>query len=159
VKSLRPRSWFVFLTAVLLGACLGLGSFTFDYADGLSYLSNNPSACVNCHIMNDQYAGWTKASHHGLATCNDCHLTHSFPRYYIEKGINGWNHSKAFTLEDFHEPIMINESNSRILQGNCLRCHDALVHEIVVGNRSDISSVKCVTCHRQVGHGPTGAGG
>jgi cytochrome c nitrite reductase small subunit len=125
----------------------------------LSYLSNDPAACVNCHIMNDQYAGWTKSSHHAVATCNDCHLTHSLPMYYIDKSLNGWNHSKAFTLENFHEPILINERNSRILQGNCLRCHEPLVHEIVSGNRTDISSVKCVSCHRQVGHGPTGAGG
>ena len=159
MRLLRPRSWFVLLTAILLGVCLGLGSFTFDYADGLSYLSNNPATCANCHVMNDQYDGWAKASHHALATCNDCHLTHSFPKYYVEKGIHGWNHSKAFTLEDFHEPIMIKESDSRILQGNCLRCHESMVHEIVGGNTSENSSVKCVTCHRQVGHGPTGAGG
>ena len=159
VKLVQSRSWFVLLTAVLIGACVGLGSFTFDYAEGASYLSNDPKACVNCHIMNDQYAGWSKSSHHAVATCNDCHLTYTFPRYYIEKGTNGWNHSKAFTLENFHEPIMINQTNSEILQSNCLRCHEGMVHEIVAGNKSETSSVKCVTCHRQVGHGPTGAGG
>src|SRR6187549_1925917 len=109
MKSPRRRSPFVLLTAVVLGACLGLGSFTFDYAAGLSYLSNDPKACVNCHIMNDQYAGWTKSSHHAFATCNDCHLTHTLPMYYVDKSLNGWNHSKAFTLENFHEPILINE--------------------------------------------------
>jgi cytochrome c nitrite reductase small subunit len=148
--SFLNRPWLIL--ALALGAMLGLGSFTFDYAQGLSYLSNDPKACVNCHIMNDQYAGWTKSSHHASATCNDCHLRHSFPMYYVDKGLNGWNHSKAFTLEDFHEPIMINETNSRILQGNCLRCHEEFVHEIVAGNKSDISSVKCVSCHRAVGH-------
>ena len=155
----KRRVSFLYLSAILLGVCAGLGLFTFHYAEGLSYLSNDPKACVNCHIMNDQYAGWTKASHHAVATCNDCHLTHGMPWYYIDKGLNGWNHSKAFTLENFHEPILINDRNSRILQGNCLRCHEDLVHEIVTGNKIDISSVKCVTCHRQIGHGPTGAGG
>lgn len=144
---------------MLLGLCIGLGSFTFNYAEGLSYLSNDPQACVNCHIMNDQFAGWTKSSHHAVATCNDCHLTHGFPMYYVDKGINGFNHSKAFTLENFHEPILINERNSRILQSNCVRCHGEFVHGIVHGNKTDISDVKCVNCHRQVGHGPTGAGG
>jgi len=140
--------------AIVVGVLVGLGSFTFDYAEGLSYLGNNPQTCVNCHIMNDQYDGWTKASHHAAATCNDCHLTHSFPMYYVDKASNGWNHSKAFTLQDFHEPIMINEHNSRILQSNCLRCHEEFVSEIVAGNKTDISSVKCVDCHRTVGHGP-----
>jgi cytochrome c nitrite reductase small subunit len=143
----------------MLGVCLGLGLFTFNYAEGLSYLSSDPKACVNCHIMNEQYDGWLKSSHHAVATCNDCHLTHSFPQYYIDKGINGFNHSKAFTLENFHEPIMINQRNSQILQSNCVRCHENLVHGIVAGNKDDFSTVKCVTCHRQVGHGPTGAGG
>jgi len=140
--------------AIIIGVLIGLGSFTFDYAEGLSYLGNDPKTCVNCHIMNDQYAGWTKASHHGVATCNDCHLTNSFPMYYVDKTTNGWNHSKAFTLQDFHEPILINERNSRILQGNCLRCHGDVVSNIVSGNRTDISSVKCVSCHGTVGHGP-----
>jgi cytochrome c nitrite reductase small subunit len=54
---------------------------------------------------------------------------------------------------------MINEANSVILQSNCVRCHDEMVHQIVADNKADISSVKCVSCHRQVGHGPTGAGG
>ena len=38
MKSLQPRTWFVILTAVLIGACVGLGAFTFDYAEGASYL-------------------------------------------------------------------------------------------------------------------------
>jgi len=148
------KSKTLLVLAICIGVLLGLGTYTFDYAEGLSYLSNDPRACVNCHIMNDEYKGWTKGSHHAIATCNDCHLRHSFPEYYIDKTTNGWNHSKAFTLQDFHEPIMINEWNSRILQGNCLRCHGEFVHEIVAGNKTDISSVKCVTCHMNVGHGP-----
>jgi cytochrome c nitrite reductase small subunit len=152
---MRPRlSKTILAFAAMVGVLLGLGSYTFNYAEGLSYLSNNPQTCVNCHIMNDEFNGWTKSSHHAVATCNDCHLTHSFPQYYIDKGMNGWNHSKAFTLQNFHEPIMINDRNSRILQGNCLRCHGELVHNIVAGNKTDISSVKCVTCHVNVGHGP-----
>jgi cytochrome c nitrite reductase small subunit len=140
--------------AIIVGVLVGLGSFTFDYAEGLSYFGNNPQTCVNCHIMNDQYAGWTKASHHALATCNDCHLTNSMPMYYLDKGLNGFNHSKAFTLQNFHEPILINERNSRILQSNCIRCHGEVVSAIVADNKTDISSVKCVSCHQAVGHGP-----
>jgi nitrate/TMAO reductase-like tetraheme cytochrome c subunit len=30
--------------------------FTLGYARGLSHLSTDPRACVNCHIMNDQVA-------------------------------------------------------------------------------------------------------
>jgi cytochrome c nitrite reductase small subunit len=59
---------------VLFGIALGAGAFTVRYAEGLSYLSTNPTACVNCHIMREQYDGWQHASHHAVATCNDCHV-------------------------------------------------------------------------------------
>ena len=39
--------------AVAIGAAIGLGGFTFVYAKGYSYLSNDPNACANCHIMRD----------------------------------------------------------------------------------------------------------
>ena len=41
-----------------LGMLLGLGGFTFHYGEGLSYLSTDPAACVNCHIMQPQYESW-----------------------------------------------------------------------------------------------------
>ena len=56
--------------AVPLGAFAGLSGFTAQYAEGLSYLSNDPRACANCHIMNEQYDSWRKGPHHAAATCN-----------------------------------------------------------------------------------------
>ena len=38
----------------LLGIPGGVGAFTFVYAKGFSYLSSDPRACVNCHVMNQQ---------------------------------------------------------------------------------------------------------
>ena len=68
--------------AVALGVPLGLGGFTFRYAEGLSYFSTDPRACANCHIMQPQYDAWQKASHHTVATCVDCHLPQAFiPKY------------------------------------------------------------------------------
>jgi len=55
------------ILAMLGGALLGVGGYTFWYGQGLSYVSNDPAACVNCHIMNEHYAGWQKASHHSVA--------------------------------------------------------------------------------------------
>jgi cytochrome c nitrite reductase small subunit len=148
------RPWLA--VAVPLGAALGLGLFTFDYAEGLSYASNDPAACANCHIMNEQYDGWLKASHKAVATCNDCHTPHDPVGKYTTKAINGYNHSKAFTLQNFHEPIMITRRNADILQDNCLRCHGDLVHEIVAGSTTAEDAVRCVHCHRHVGHGAGG---
>ena len=71
--------------AVILGALIGVGVFTFGYARGSSYITNSPQACANCHIMRRQYDSWQKASHHGAATCVDCHLPHSFFAKYLAK--------------------------------------------------------------------------
>ena len=144
--------------SVLIGALIGIGSSTFHYAEGLSYMSTNPAACANCHIMQPQYDSWQKGSHHTAATCADCHLPHSFPANYLAKAENGWNHSKAFTLQNHREPIVINDKNAAILHANCLRCHDDLVHDAAVA--STAGAPRCVHCHASVGHGEqTGLGG
>jgi cytochrome c nitrite reductase small subunit len=39
------------LLAAPLGVALGLGGYTLVYAEGLSYLSDDPEACANCHII------------------------------------------------------------------------------------------------------------
>jgi cytochrome c nitrite reductase small subunit len=151
------------LFCCLLGVLLGSGGYVAYYAEGLSYLSNDPKACVNCHIMREQYDGWQKASHHGVATCNDCHMPQGFVAKYWTKAENGFWHSKGFTLQDFHEPIRIRPGNSLIVQDNCVRCHGELVSEITGLGRhaaaaEDIQAVGeasyCVRCHENVGHGP-----
>ena len=118
------------LLACTLGALSGLGLFTFDYAEGTSYFSTNPSACANCHIMNEQYDSWQKAGHHQAATCVDCHLPHDFVPKYLAKADHGYRHSKAFTLQNFHEPIQITARDKVIVQENCVRCHSDFVHEL-----------------------------
>ena len=143
------------LLAVLVGLLAGIGGFTFLYAEGFSYMSSDPKACVNCHIMQPQYDAWQKGSHHAVATCVDCHLPHGFFRKWLAKGASGFHDSKAFTLQDFHEPIMIKPTMSRILQESCLHCHAALVRDLVVQTGGEDDEVRCVHCHRSVGHGET----
>jgi cytochrome c nitrite reductase small subunit len=148
------------LLAVVAGLLLGIGGYTFLYAEGLSYMSDDPEVCINCHIMQPQYDSWQKSSHHAVAVCVDCHLPHDFLGKYVAKAENGWHHSKAFTLQNFHEPIMIKAPNARILQDNCLACHEDLVHELVGGVNGAAEEVRCVQCHITAGHGETvGLGG
>ena len=144
---------------IAAGAALGIGAFTFSYAEGLSYFSTDPRACVNCHIMQSQYDSWQKASHHGVATCVDCHLPRALFAKYLAKASNGWHHSKGFTLQDFVEPIRVKPGNAAILQENCLRCHEPMVEMLVAGAKTDRDAVECVHCHAAVGHGErTGLG-
>jgi len=142
--------------AVLAGTLAGAGAYTFRYGEGLSYFSTDPRACKNCHVMNDQYASWTHAPHHAVARCVDCHLPHEFVRKYLAKADNGYRHSKGFTFMDFHDPIMITRRNAETLQENCLRCHGDFVHDIVRGSTTREDAVRCVHCHRGVGHGASG---
>ena len=154
------------LVMVLVGAVLGMAVFTFMYAEGLSYFSTDPKACANCHIMNDQYASWSKGPHHGDARCVDCHLPPDTVAKYFAKALNGYHHSKGFTLQDFHEPILIKPRNAQILQDNCLRCHGDFVHDALIGSWREAHGVnegvqrvedgRCVHCHRGVGHGARG---
>jgi cytochrome c nitrite reductase small subunit len=144
------------LAAAALGAATGIAGVGFDYAEGLSYLSTDPRACANCHIMQSQFDSWQKSSHHTVATCAGCHLPETFPQKYVAKARNGWNHSSAFTLQNFPEPITITPPNAAILQENCLRCHDGLVHDIAAAS----GAPRCVRCHTSVGHGEqAGLGG
>jgi cytochrome c nitrite reductase small subunit len=148
------RWWIIPLAlALLVGIPLGLGLFTFSYGEGLSYFSTDPKACVNCHIMRDEYESWLKGPHHANAKCVDCHLPHDLVPKLIAKSDNGYRHSKGFTFEDFHEPIQITPRNAQILQESCLRCHGDFVHDIVQGSKAIESTIKCVHCHRGVGHG------
>ena len=149
---LSPR---LIVLASLVGAAVGVGGFTFLYAEGFSYMSDDPEVCANCHIMQPQYDSWQKASHHTVATCVDCHLPHGFIRKYLSKAENGYHHSRAFTFQDFQEPIMIKAKASRILQENCLQCHGALVHQQVARAEDPSDEVRCVHCHSSVGHGDT----
>lgn len=150
---MRALGTLAVVTAILVGALAGLGAYTFKYGEGLSYFSTDPRACKHCHVMNDQYASWSRGPHHAVAGCVDCHLPHDFVRKYLAKADNGYRHSKGFTFMDFHEPIMIKPGNSRILQENCLACHESFVHDIVRGSTTAGDAVSCVHCHRGAGHG------
>jgi cytochrome c nitrite reductase small subunit len=151
--------------AVVTGMAAGIGGFTFRYAEGLSYFSTDPAACMNCHIMRPQYDAWLKASHHGVATCIDCHLPHELVPKYWAKAENGYRHSKEFTAQTFAEPIVIQARGREILQASCLYCHGGIVHGNASGTDeraepSEQAALPCVHCHLSVGHGErAGLGG
>lgn len=145
----------IFGLAILLGAVIGtaggVGTYTFVYAKGASYMTNDPAACDNCHIMNEQYNAWSKSSHHGVAVCNDCHAPHTFIGKYQTKAINGFNHSLAFTTGRFHEPIQITPRNRAITEAACRYCHQDIV-QAIDANHSGDDVLSCIRCHNSVGH-------
>ena len=147
----------------LVGTFGGAIGYTAEYAQATSYLSDSPSACINCHIMNDQFNSWSSSPHHAYATCNDCHVPHdSLIHKYFVKAEHGYRHSKGFTFQDFHEPIQITPASRDVVIDNCVRCHDAMTHEIRFATRDHTGNttgssggVDCIRCHASVAHGPT----
>ena len=145
-----PFAGWLFLFG-LGGGIVGLSGFTFNYAAGLSYLSDDPKACANCHVMREVYDGWNRAPHHAVAVCNDCHTPHSsLIAKYAVKALNGYRHSKAFTLDEIPDPIRITEFDRQIVEDNCLTCHGEMVSLIA---HEDKNPTDCLTCHAGVGHG------
>jgi cytochrome c nitrite reductase small subunit len=137
--------------AVMLGILFGVGLFTFGYGKGYSYVMSNPTSCTNCHVMQANYDSWQHSSHRHVAVCNDCHLPHHLLGKLLTEADNGFFHSLAFTLENFHEPVQIKPRNRRVTQNACLHCHATMVHEMLPAADGDEMPL-CVRCHKEVGH-------
>jgi cytochrome c nitrite reductase small subunit len=158
------RSWLAWTAAAAVGACVGLGGFTFVYARGYSYLTDNPAACANCHVMSEQFAGWSRGSHRSVAVCNDCHTPASVVGKYTTKASNGFWHSYYFTFGGFPDPIQMTPRNRAITEAACLKCHAEITSSIAAPAGVRIPpagaaagghagpGISCVRCHSSVGH-------
>jgi cytochrome c nitrite reductase small subunit len=154
LQQLRPpRSWNL---AVLLasGMFCGLLALTLHVSRATSYLTNDPAACVNCHIMAPQYASWQHSSHGRFTTCNDCHVPQDTVRKYAFKAYDGSRHAFMFTFKLEPQVIRIHGPGARVVQENCVRCHSNLLAAVgPSGNPVHGDGRSCVDCHRDVPHG------
>lgn len=149
ISAVPFRAWVLFIG--MLGGILGIGSVTFVYANGLSYLSDNPQACANCHVMRDVYDAWNHGSHKAVAVCNDCHLPQSSPvAHYAIKAFDGLRHSVAFTIDAIPDPILIGSFDREVAYENCLSCHADMVGYI--SHVDSPTPTDCIKCHATVGH-------
>lgn len=142
---------------------MGLGGYTFVYAKGSSYMTNDPRACANCHVMEGHFSGWLRSSHRAVATCNDCHTPPGLIPKYATKASNGFWHSFAFTSGDFPDPLRIKAHNRAIAEQACRKCHaeivDAIDHPgtgVYAEEDAGPQGWSCIRCHGAVGH-PEGA--
>lgn len=125
-----------------------------------TYLGDDPSACVNCHIMTPYYATWFHSSHSRNATCNDCHVPHQNQvRKWAFKGTDGMKHVAAFLTRSESQVVQAQDGSSEVIMDNCIRCHTQLNTEFVKTGRIDYMMAKanegkaCWDCHRNVPHG------
>jgi cytochrome c nitrite reductase small subunit len=155
---LPPPDWRM-PVILLLGAFGGIGAYAMVVSNAVSYLSDSPATCVNCHIMAPQYATWFHSAHREHATCNDCHVPQDnfFKQYYF-KASDGLRHATIFTLRNEPNVIVMHAPGRAVVQENCKRCHE-YTNERVSASRVTFLSAShgegrlCWDCHRDVPHG------
>lgn len=153
-----PDKWKLPVT-VLLGIFFGIGAFSFHISKAPSYLSDNPTTCINCHIMAPEYSTWAHSAHREYTNCNDCHVPHNnvFNHYYF-KAKDGLRHATIFTLRNEPQVIQIKEAGANAVHNNCIRCHTHLINDPKMMKpefaHNDLRKErKCWDCHREVPHG------
>ena len=144
---------------VMGGLVVGLGGLFMYLLRMHTYLTDDPAACVNCHIMTPYYATWMHSSHARDATCNDCHVPHNniFAKYFF-KAKDGMNHVRKFVTFNERQAITAEDASAGVIMDNCIRCHTQLNQEFV--NTGMISYVDtkngkgkaCWDCHTDVPH-------
>lgn len=151
---MKKQTYITVLISIFIGIIIGVGTFTFIYAKGGSYLTNDPTACANCHIMSDHFNSWLKSSHRAVAVCNDCHTPESFLPKYFTKASNGFWHSYGFTTGWFSEPIQIQDRNKEITNEACEKCHQDMIAFIESNEEEEENEeeFRCIKCHKTVGH-------
>jgi cytochrome c nitrite reductase small subunit len=153
-----PKKWRPAAT-VLVAVFLGIGFYTLKLSNAVSYLSDDPKACVNCHLMTPQYITWNHSSHREVAHCNDCHVPQDnlFSKFYF-KAKDGLYHSTIFTLRAEPQVIQALQPSMEVIQNNCVRCHQDRVvdHKLtasVESHEAHRTERACWECHREVPHG------
>lgn len=126
-------------------------------------MTDDPRACINCHVMSTHYSSWLHSSHRERANCNDCHVPHdNFVRKYMFKAQDGLRHATMFTFRLEPQVIRIHEAGRAVVQENCKRCHEDQISrisaiEVTEENYADGKGNRCWDCHRETPHGRVGS--
>lgn len=152
-------SWLIVPLFIIGGIVFGLGTYSIYMSRVYSYASDDPEACINCHIMSPYYDSWAHSSHRIYANCNDCHVPHDniISKYYF-KAKDGLYHSAVFSLNAEPQAIRPRKESYGVIMDNCIRCHTHLNTAMVkTGMISYKESMKgkgkaCWDCHSGVPH-------
>jgi cytochrome c nitrite reductase small subunit len=114
----------------LVGVAMGMALVLVRIANATSYLSDDPQACINCHVMTDAYASWQRGSHGRVAVCIDCHVPHnSLVAKYAYKTRDGLKHSYVFTMRKEPQVLELSARAVPVVQANCVHCHS---HQVMM---------------------------
>ncbi len=113
--------------------------------------SDEPNFCVQCHVMEAEYEAWIHAGAHRRKRCVDCHLPNDNSGvHYTWKAIDGMKDVLIFYSGRVPDRITLTAHGEKVLQANCIRCHEQTVMLINHERR-------CWECHRNVTHTRSGA--
>ena len=153
-----PRQ-FILPLFIVGGLFAGLSVYTLYMSRTFSYLSDDPAACINCHIMSVSYQSWSRSSHAQWATCNDCHVPQgNIVESYAFKVQDGLYHAAVFTFNAQPPAPRPRAATDEVVYDNCVRCHTQLNTEFVktgMASHKDLLSGRqkaCWDCHRDVPH-------
>ena len=142
----RRMVWFL-----LAGVGAGLVVFLMLGPPGLLAKSESPLFCAGCHVMEGEYEAWAHTGAHRRIRCIDCHLPNeNIAGHYLWKSIDGLKDVFFFYSGRVPEQITLTAHGTRVLQGNCIRCHAATV-ELIDHDR------RCWECHRRLSHARSGS--
>jgi cytochrome c nitrite reductase small subunit len=159
IKYMIPPEKWKLPVVIILGVLFGVFITAFHLSNALSYLSDEPRTCMNCHLMTPHYATWQNSSHGRSVTCNDCHVPHnSIISKYLFKASDGMRHATVFTLKTEPDIIQIKPDGIEVVQNNCIRCHERQLGETDLTDNTGESFTHgegrlCWSCHRRVPHG------
>jgi len=143
--ALRRRE--TLLKAGIYSGAAGLAALTLLFGPThLIELSETPKFCGLCHSMKPQHSAWEHSAHRS-ARCIDCHLPNdNAANHYFWKSIDG-NKDVFYEFSGLreHDEIKLSAHGHRVLQANCVRCHEGMVSRI--DNKR-----ACIDCHRTLGH-------
>ena len=156
---LRPPSDWIIYVNVLIAFFVGIFFYTLYVSNAVSYLSDDPKTCVNCHVMRSEFATWQHSSHREVAVCNDCHVPHNnvFNKYFF-KAKDGLRHATMFTFRMEPQVIKMHAAGQEVVQKNCQNCHqnvnrDVGLLNVTLEDKMHGDGKLCWDCHREVPHG------
>lgn len=159
LNRLRPPSYWLFYVNLLIAFFVGIFIYTLYVSNAVSYLSDDPKTCVNCHVMRSEFATWQHSSHREVAVCNDCHVPHNnVVNKYFFKAKDGLRHATMFTFRMEPQVIKMHEAGQAVVQKNCQGCHqnvnrDVGLLNVTLEDKLHGEGKLCWDCHREVPHG------
>ncbi len=113
--------------------------------------SESPDFCARCHVMESEYESWSHEGAHRRKLCVDCHLPNENTGiHYVWKSLDGLKDIAFFYSGRAPEHIRLTSHGTKVLQANCIRCHETTVENIS-------HERNCWDCHRRIMHRRSGS--